>query len=147
MTHSETVWLINRPGKHPAAAAAVGMQHAQLLELSLTRRAAVAAVCRHLVRSVQFDKASGLISLTSRVPPKLLRDCMRCTKCGGDAQEDLGLLVGAAEGPDWELCLDPTAPNSRMAQRMCMGCITGEALVQLCSVEGLLMAAFVRIEF
>lgn len=87
------------------------------------------SVCRHLVRSMVVDKVSGLITFTSRVPPKLLRDCQCCCQCGGPVQPVglLGLQALAEYGPDWELALDPTAAGRKpvMRERMCMDCMTG----------------------
>lgn len=81
-------------------------------------------VCRHLVRSMHVDKASGLISFTSRVPPKLLRGCLHCTQCGVCLLLGLALLQVAANGPDWELAVDPTAAGGKLAQeRLCMDCM------------------------
>jgi hypothetical protein len=80
-----------------------------------------ATSCRHIIRSLQLNKPSGLITITTRVAPKVLRSGLHCCKCGrvkGDLlAEALGVKV-----PDWELSLDPTGPLDGSNGRVCMTC-------------------------
>lgn len=75
---------------------------------------------RDLIRSVQLDRRMGLLSFTSRAPPKVLRRYGCCTKCG---RQDP--LTKSDRDPEWELWLDPTAPQAALQQRQqhCMSCM------------------------
>jgi hypothetical protein len=79
-------------------------------------------VCRDLTRSMQMDTRSGLITFTSRSPPKVMRHYKCCSQCG--RQHELG-----AFDPTWELWLDPTAPEALLPEmHLCVGCALGEVL-------------------
>jgi hypothetical protein len=88
--------------------------------------------CRHarclyrdLIRSVQLDKRSGLMSFISRAPPKVLRRYNCCSRCGQQHEQD-------DYAPEWELWVDPTAPQGVLPVRhLCLGCALGRCKVTL----------------
>ncbi len=76
---------------------------------------------------MQLDKRTGILSLISRAPPKVLRRCGCCPKCGAPAV--LAALAGLDRGPEWELLLDPTAPHAVVQEgHTCASSIVGPLL-------------------
>jgi len=44
---------------------------------------------RDILRSLHLDRRTGLITFTTRSPPKVLRQYNSCSRCGHDGTEEL----------------------------------------------------------
>lgn len=73
---------------------------------------------------MHLNQHTGLITFTSRNPPKVLRAYRICTQCG--RPDALGELLQPSNCPTWELWLDSTGPAAALPQKLCFSCGFGE---------------------